>query len=85
LVECRIPAKGISHSIQQPLLEESLRRNAISAKGAVRPPGQSTGVYTTLPGQNAVKHCTVTIGWTPDTSEWHKPFDPATAGGRKPV
>ena len=24
-------------------------------------PGQSTGVYTTLPGQNAVKHCTVTI------------------------
>ena len=23
--------------------------------------GQSTGVYTTLPGQNAVKHCTVTI------------------------
>ena len=25
-------------------------------------PGQSTGVYTTLPGQNAVKHCTVTIG-----------------------
>ena len=24
--------------------------------------GQSTGVYTTLPGQNAVKHCTVTIG-----------------------
>ena len=25
-------------------------------------PGQSTGVYTTLPGQNATKHCTVTIG-----------------------
>ena len=25
-------------------------------------PGQSTGVYTTLPGQNAVKHCAVTIG-----------------------
>ena len=25
-------------------------------------PGQSTGVYTTLPGQNAVKHCTVAIG-----------------------
>ena len=25
-------------------------------------PGQSTGVYTTLPGQNAVKHCTVTVG-----------------------
>ena len=25
-------------------------------------PGQSTGIYTTLPGQNAVKHCTVTIG-----------------------
>ena len=24
--------------------------------------GQSTGVYTTLPGQSAVKHCTVTIG-----------------------
>ena len=24
-------------------------------------PGQSTGVYTTLPGQNAVKHCAVTI------------------------
>ncbi len=24
-------------------------------------PGQSTGVYTTLPGQNAVKHCSVTI------------------------
>ena len=23
---------------------------------------QSTGVYTTLPGQNATKHCTVTIG-----------------------
>ena len=27
---------------------------------AVGAPGQSTGVYTTLPGQNAVKHCTVT-------------------------
>ncbi len=25
-------------------------------------PGQSTGVYTTLPGNVAVKHCTVTIG-----------------------
>ncbi len=25
-------------------------------------PGQSTGVYTTLPGNAAVKHCTVTIG-----------------------
>ncbi len=25
-------------------------------------PGTSTGVYTTLAGQNAVKHCTVTIG-----------------------
>ena len=25
-------------------------------------PGQSTGVYTTLPGQNAVKHCAVMIG-----------------------
>ena len=24
-------------------------------------PGKSTGVYTALPGQNAVKHCTVTI------------------------
>ncbi|WP_158088999.1 hypothetical protein [Anaeromassilibacillus sp. Marseille-P3371] len=30
-------------------------------KGAVRPPCQSTGVYTTLPGQNAKLHCTVTI------------------------
>ncbi|WP_074017371.1 discoidin domain-containing protein [Anaeromassilibacillus senegalensis] len=29
---------------------------------AVGAPGQSTGVYTTLPGQNAVKHCIVTIG-----------------------
>ncbi|WP_195984750.1 glycoside hydrolase family 3 N-terminal domain-containing protein [Clostridium sp. D33t1_170424_F3] len=29
---------------------------------AVGTPGQSTGVYTTLPGQNAQKHCTVTIG-----------------------
>ena len=29
---------------------------------AVGAPGTSTGVYTTLPGQNAVKHCTVTIG-----------------------
>lgn len=29
---------------------------------AVGAPGQSTGVYTTLPGQNAVKHCVVTIG-----------------------
>ena len=29
---------------------------------AVGTPGQSTGVYTTLAGQNAVKHCTVTIG-----------------------
>ncbi|WP_050697172.1 glycoside hydrolase family 38 N-terminal domain-containing protein [Anaeromassilibacillus senegalensis] len=29
---------------------------------AVGAPGQSTGVYTTLPGQQAVKHCTVTIG-----------------------
>ena len=28
---------------------------------AIGTPGQSTGVYTTLPGQNAVKHCTVTI------------------------
>ncbi|BFK84909.1 hypothetical protein I4000191A8_20470 [Clostridia bacterium i40-0019-1A8] len=62
MVESRILAKGIRHSIQQPLMEESQRRNAIGAKDAVRPPGQSTGVYTTLPGQNAVKHCTVTIG-----------------------
>lgn len=29
---------------------------------AVGTPGQSTGVYTTLAGQNAVKHCTVTVG-----------------------
>ena len=29
---------------------------------AIGTPGQSTGVYTTLPGQSAVKHCTVTIG-----------------------
>ena len=29
---------------------------------AVGTPGQSTGVYTTLVGQNAVKHCTVTVG-----------------------
>ena len=29
---------------------------------AVGTPGQSTGVYTTLPGQNAKLHCTVTIG-----------------------
>ena len=29
---------------------------------AIGAPGQSTGVYTTLPGQNAVKHCAVTIG-----------------------
>ena len=28
---------------------------------AVGTPGQSTGVYTTLPGQNAVKHCIITI------------------------
>ncbi|WP_085531499.1 glycoside hydrolase family 2 TIM barrel-domain containing protein [Anaeromassilibacillus sp. Marseille-P3371] len=28
---------------------------------AVGTPGSSTGVYTTLPGQNAVKHCTITI------------------------
>ena len=26
----------------------------------MRPLGQSTGVYTTLPGQNAQIHCTVT-------------------------
>ena len=36
--------------------------NAVGAKGAVRPPGRSTGVYTTLPGQNAKLHCTVTVG-----------------------
>ena len=29
---------------------------------AVGAPGTSTGVYTALPGQNAVKHCTVTVG-----------------------
>ena len=29
---------------------------------AIGTPGQSTGVYTTLPGNAAVKHCTVTIG-----------------------
>ena len=28
---------------------------------AIGTPGQSTGVYTTLPGQNAQKHCAVTI------------------------
>ena len=28
---------------------------------AIGTPGQSTGVYTTLPGQNATKHCAVTI------------------------
>ncbi|WP_050697341.1 glycoside hydrolase family 2 TIM barrel-domain containing protein [Anaeromassilibacillus senegalensis] len=28
---------------------------------AIGTPGQSTGVYTALPGQNAVKHCTITI------------------------
>ncbi|BFK83008.1 hypothetical protein I4000191A8_01460 [Clostridia bacterium i40-0019-1A8] len=48
--------------IKESRMEESLRRNAIGAKGAVRPPNQSMGVYTTLSGQNAVKHCTVTIG-----------------------
>ena len=25
-------------------------------------PGESTGVYTILPGQNPVRHCVVTIG-----------------------
>ena len=29
---------------------------------AVGTPGQSTGVYTTLPGNTPVKHCAVTIG-----------------------
>ena len=29
---------------------------------AVGKPGESTGVYTTLPGQSAVKHCTVKVG-----------------------
>ena len=29
---------------------------------AIGTPGQSAGVYTTLPGQNAVKQCSVTIG-----------------------
>ncbi|WP_050699080.1 beta-galactosidase small subunit-related protein [Anaeromassilibacillus senegalensis] len=29
---------------------------------AVGTPGQSTGVYTTLAGQNAQQHCTVTVG-----------------------
>ena len=29
---------------------------------AVGAPGTSAGVYTTLPGQNAVRHCVVTIG-----------------------
>ena len=28
---------------------------------AIGTPGQSTGVYTTLPGQNAQQHCSVTI------------------------
>ena len=54
--------KGIRHSIQQSLMEESQRRKREGAKGAVRPPNQSMGVYTTLSVQNAVKHCTVTIG-----------------------
>ncbi|WP_158088917.1 hypothetical protein [Anaeromassilibacillus sp. Marseille-P3371] len=54
--------KDISDSIKQPLVEESLCRKREGAKGTVHPPGQSVGVYTTLPGQNAVKHCTVTIG-----------------------
>ncbi|WP_256366508.1 hypothetical protein [Anaeromassilibacillus sp. Marseille-P3371] len=41
----------------------SKRKQKIAgAEDAVRPPGQSTGVYTTLPGQNAELHCTVTIG-----------------------
>ena len=53
--------KGISHSIKEPLLEENLRRNAIGAKDAGHPSGLSTGVYTTLPSQNAVKHYTVTV------------------------
>jgi len=43
-------------------MEENQRRKHEGTKDAVRPPGQCTGVYTTLPGQNAVKHCTVTIG-----------------------
>ena len=29
---------------------------------AIGTPGQSTGVYTTLPGNAPVKHCAVTIG-----------------------
>ncbi|MFR8228855.1 MAG: hypothetical protein ACLVAH_02780 [Anaeromassilibacillus sp.] len=62
MVEYRIPTKGVNHSIQQSLMEESQRRKRKGAKDVVRPPGQSIGVYTTLPGQNAVKHCTVTIG-----------------------
>ena len=28
---------------------------------AIGTPGQSAGVYTSLPGQNAVKHCTVKV------------------------
>ena len=43
-------------------MEEHQRRKRKGAKDATHPPGQNTGVYTTLPGQNAVKHCTVTIG-----------------------
>jgi hypothetical protein len=53
--------KGISHSIKEPLLQENLRRKRKGVKGAVRPPNQSMGVYTALPGQNAVKHYTATV------------------------
>ena len=28
---------------------------------AIGTPGQSAGVYTSLPGQNTVKHCTVKV------------------------
>ena len=36
--------------------------NAVGAEDAMRPPGQSTEVYTALPGQNAQLHCTVAVG-----------------------
>ncbi|WP_411655572.1 hypothetical protein [Anaeromassilibacillus sp. SJQ-1] len=63
MVECTDTCEG--HKAFDPATADGRTAsvgNAIGAKDAVRPPGQSTGVYTTLPGQNAVKHCTVTIG-----------------------
>ena len=59
---------AIAVRIERTLAKMGVKSVAVYSKAdrdrvyAIGTPGQSTGVYTTLPGNAPVKHCAVTIG-----------------------